>query len=316
MKIKVSVIIPTYNRKDDLVSCLGSVFEQNFDSREIIVVDDASTDDTEQVLREKGFLDKVVYLRNKERVGVSKAKNIGVKMAKGKYCCFLDSDTKILDKKCLRFLYDASERDSLIGSLGCEVIQRGKNLLVREHTFFANDLTFLFSKGNELKMRKCDYLATCNCFVRKDLVQAAGGFNEFYFYGYEDAELGKKILDLGFKNLIDSRAAVFHLRSLSSRTSSYRLLFKNRIRFTIWNFSFKQLLKLPFIDNKNFFEGIKMTKKLTADQLRTKTITETNRTLGRLRILVEYLFGLGYGYCWNLFFLAQTLSYKKKRNFL
>ena len=120
MKIKVSVIIPTYNRKDDLVSCLGSVFEQNFGSREIIVVDDASTDDTKQVLREKGFLDKVVYVGNSERVGVSKAKNVGVKLAKGKYCWFLDSDTKILGKECLQFLYETLERDSRVGSLGCE----------------------------------------------------------------------------------------------------------------------------------------------------------------------------------------------------
>jgi len=316
MKIKVSVIIPTYNRKDDLVSCLGSVFEQNFGSREIIVVDDASTDDTKQVLREKGFLDKVVYVGNSERVGVSKAKNVGVKLAKGKYCWFLDSDTKILGKECLQFLYETLERDSRVGSFGCEVIKRGENLLIREHTFFANDLTFSFSKRNELKMRECDYLATCNCFVRKDLVQVAGGFNEFYFYGYEDAELGKRILDLGFKNFIDYQAAVFHLRSLGSRTSSYRLLFKNRIRFALWNFPLLQIVKLPLIDIKNFFEGIKMSRKLTAGQLRSKTITDTRGTIGKVRVLVEYLFGLAYGYCWNLIFLPKTLSLKNKRNFL
>lgn len=315
-KVKVSIIIPSYNRAGDLIDCLKAVFNQDFDYFEVIVIDDASTDDTKQILQEKDFLDKIVYLRNERRTGVSGSKNRGVKLAKGKYCWFLDSDTKILDKKCLQFLCETSERDSLIGSLGCEVIQRGENLLVREHTFFTNDLTYPFLEGNGLRMKSCDYLATCNCFVRKDLVQEVGGFNEFYFYGYEDAELGKKILDLGYKNFLDCRAAVFHLRSLSSRTSSYRLLFKNRIRFTIWNFSLKQLVKLPFIDFENIIAGIKKTKRLPADQFRGKSIAGTNQVLNKVRVLAEYLFGLAYGYCWNLVFLPQTLSCKSKRNFL
>lgn len=314
--MKVSVIIPSYDRADDLTCCLKSVFEQSFDDFEVIVVDDASTDNTKQVLNKKGFLDKVVYIRNSQRVGVSKAKNKGVRFAKGKYCWFLDSDTKILSKKCLRFLYEASEKDSRIGSLGCEVIQRGENLLIREHTFFTNDLTYPFSEGKKLILKSCDYLVTCNCFVRKNLVKSVGGFNELYFYGYEDTELGKKILDLGYKNFIDHRAAVFHLRSLVSRTSNYRLLFKNRIRFTIWNFSFIQLLKLPFIDIENLIEGIKKTKGLSINQLRSKSVIGTNQILNKIKVLVGYLFGLTYGYCWNLIFLPQTLFYKNKRKFL
>lgn len=313
---EVSVVIPSYNRAKDLIDCLKTVFKQDFDGLEVIVVDDASTDKTREILEEKGLFNKIVYFRNERRAGVSKTKNRGVKLAKGKYCWFLDSDTKILSRKCLRFLYEASEKDPQIGSLGCEVIQRGNELLIREHTFFGNDLTRPFKEKDKAEMRSCNYLATCNCFVRTELLKKIGGCNELYFYGYEDAELGKRILDLGYKNIIDPRTAVLHLRSSTSRTANYRLFFKNRIRFAIWNFSFLQVIKLPIIDIRNFIGGIKTAEKLPKEQIKGQASSKINQILGRLGILLEYLFGLIYGYSWNLIFLPKTLFLDRKRNFL
>lgn len=315
-KVKVSIIIPSYNRARDLINCLRTVFKQDFNDFEVIVVDDGSTDNTKKALEEKDFLNKIIYLRDKERVGVSKTKNKGVKLAKGKYCWFLDSDTKILSMKCLWFLYKTSERNPQIGSLGCEIIQRGNDCLIREHTFFSNDLTYLFDSKNRVIMKSCDYLATCNCFVRTELLKKIGGFNELYFYGYEDAELSKRILDLGYKNIIDSRVAVFHLRSLTSRTANYRLFFKNRIRFAIWNFSFLQVIKLPIIDIRNFIEGIRTAKKLPTNQIKGQSSSKINQTLGKVGMLLEYIFGLIYGYSWNSIFLFKTLFMDRKRNFL
>jgi GT2 family glycosyltransferase len=316
-QIKVSVIVPTYNRVGDLAPCLESIFKQDLDRFEVIVVDDASTDSTKRVLKKKGFFNKIVYLYNRKRLGVSKAKNRGIKAAKGKYCWFLDSDTKILSRKCLRFLYEASEKNSQIGSLGCEIIQRGNDCLIREHTFFGNDLTHPFGRREKKMKKNCDYLATCNCFVPTGLLKKIGGFNELYhLYGYEDAEMGKKILDLGYQNIIDSRAAVLHLRSSISRTANYRLFFKNRIRFAIWNFPFLQAIKLPVIDLRNFIGGIKMAKELPTEQIKGQASSKVNQIFGRAGMLLEYLFGLIYGYSWNLIFLPITLFLDKKRNFL
>jgi glycosyltransferase involved in cell wall biosynthesis len=85
----VSVIIPSYNRARLIPQAIDSVLQQTFPDFEIIVVDDASTDDTESVVRAYG--DRVRYVRTRHG-GVAHARNVGMQHARGRYFTFLDSD--------------------------------------------------------------------------------------------------------------------------------------------------------------------------------------------------------------------------------
>jgi len=87
----ISVVIPTYNRASHLPGTINSVLAQTFHDYEIIIVDDGSTDDTEQVVASLNAKN-ISYLRHKENLGVSAARNTGIKASKGKYIAFLDSD--------------------------------------------------------------------------------------------------------------------------------------------------------------------------------------------------------------------------------
>ena len=88
-----SVIIPTYNRETLLPRAINSVLNQTFGDFEILVVDDASTDETEKVTNKLQNHDKrIKYIRLSENGGVSVARNRGIKEAKGKYISLLDSD--------------------------------------------------------------------------------------------------------------------------------------------------------------------------------------------------------------------------------
>jgi glycosyltransferase involved in cell wall biosynthesis len=94
--MNVSVIIPSYNRAEALLKCVRSVLEQDtLDlNLEIIIVDDGSTDDTSSAV--KSFNDSRIVYIHQENGGGSKARNTGIKYAKGTYIAFLDSDDEFL----------------------------------------------------------------------------------------------------------------------------------------------------------------------------------------------------------------------------
>ncbi len=94
---EVTVIIPTYNRAERVCRAVSSVLDQTFTDFEIIVIDDASTDDTVERLREFG--DRINVIRHAQNKGVSAARNSGIKTAKGKYIALLDSDDYWMPEK-------------------------------------------------------------------------------------------------------------------------------------------------------------------------------------------------------------------------
>ena len=109
----VSVIIPTYNRAHLISRAIKSVLNQTYQDFEVIVVDDGSTDNTEEVIKEFQKKDeRIKYVRHEKNKGGSAARNTGIKAAKGKYIAFLDSDDEWLSKKLQKqiAIYQKSEK--------------------------------------------------------------------------------------------------------------------------------------------------------------------------------------------------------------
>ena len=105
----ISVIVPAYNVENKIKRCLDGLVNQTFDKYEIIVVDDGSIDKTEVVCKEFAKrCDKVRYIR-KENGGVSSARNIGIKLAKGDYIAFVDSDDYVSKDLC-KGMYIAAQK--------------------------------------------------------------------------------------------------------------------------------------------------------------------------------------------------------------
>ncbi len=97
-KIKISVVIPTYNRASTIESCLKSVLDQTFKAFEIIVVDDCSTDNTVELI--KGVNDKrIILYENSINKNANFCRNFGIHRAKGEYIQFLDSDDILVKDK-------------------------------------------------------------------------------------------------------------------------------------------------------------------------------------------------------------------------
>jgi glycosyltransferase involved in cell wall biosynthesis len=118
---EVSVIIPTYNREKFISECVQSVLAQTLPAREIIIVDDGSTDATYNILRDLGFNSlstKKTVLRYffQQNRGVSSARNLGIKEARSEYIALLDSDDLWLKSKLDRQV-SAFQNDTLSSRL-------------------------------------------------------------------------------------------------------------------------------------------------------------------------------------------------------
>ena len=97
----ISVIVTTYNRANFIERAIKSILNQSYQDFEIIIVDDGSTDNTEEII--KGYEDRRInYIRHKKNRGTSAARNIGIKRASGEYIAFLDSDDEWLPEKLER----------------------------------------------------------------------------------------------------------------------------------------------------------------------------------------------------------------------
>ncbi|MFD1441644.1 glycosyltransferase family 2 protein [Lacticaseibacillus hegangensis] len=135
----LSIIIPVYNASQDLMKCLNSVCQQVRDVEdrvEIIIVDDGSTDNSENVISryENNFHLKVVRQKNK---GLSAARNAGISLATGKYLYFLDSDDYLLPGAVKAFLdYTVTEADCVQFSFQRVNSQGQVRRLVRFNDFF------------------------------------------------------------------------------------------------------------------------------------------------------------------------------------
>jgi glycosyltransferase involved in cell wall biosynthesis len=97
--VKVSFIVPTYNRAHVIRRCIESALDQTYQDFELLIVDDGSTDETFSMVQPLLQLSHVRYLRHEKNKGSQAARNTGIKHARGDYIAFLDSDDTWIPKK-------------------------------------------------------------------------------------------------------------------------------------------------------------------------------------------------------------------------
>lgn len=111
-KIKVSIVIPVYNVELYLKEALDSVINQTMKDLEIIIVNDGSTDNSLNIIKEYEKKDTRIKVINQKNKGLSEARNSGLKIARGKYIYFMDSDDYI-ELDTLNSCYEEAEKNNL-----------------------------------------------------------------------------------------------------------------------------------------------------------------------------------------------------------
>lgn len=105
MKPEISIIIPVYNSSKYIKSCLDSILNQTFKNFEVIIIDDGSTDNSYDILKEYSTKNTSIKLFKNSNHGVSFTRNYGISLAQADYLCFIDSDDWI-DENYLENFYN------------------------------------------------------------------------------------------------------------------------------------------------------------------------------------------------------------------
>ena len=195
--MKFSIIIPTYNSAHLIYHALESVISQNYDDYEIIIVDDGSSDNTNNVVEPYCSRANIRYIKQ-ENAGPGAARNNGIRNAKGEYIVLLDSDD-LLYETCLaslaRFLENSPEVDFLFTNYDIfdknDVVNKSaidtwavfrtipKRLVFENEWIFTESLTIYI-------IRYGGFMHTSGTTIRRELFDKIGFFKEKFFYGEDD----------------------------------------------------------------------------------------------------------------------------------
>jgi GT2 family glycosyltransferase len=221
----VSVIVVTYNNEEIIGGCLSSVLENNYPNYEVIVVDNASKDGTLKVVEEtvRNYnAHNVKIVKNPKNYGISKGSNIGVSHSNGKYLAFLDSDS-FPDPNWLFQPVELMERDPSIGAVQAKVLKarspsdRTKLIDTAGGLMDLGLQTYARGSGEEDKgqydeVDEIFYAVHTGAIVRRKALVEAGGFDEAFFLGYHDVDLGWRLWKRGYMVLFAPNSVVHHMR--------------------------------------------------------------------------------------------------------
>lgn len=238
----VSIIIVNYNTKQLLSDCLSSIKEKTFGIEyEVIVVDNDSTDGSQEMLRQD--FQWVRLVESGENLGFGKANNLGMSVANGKYFFLLNSDTLLINNAVKHF-FDYAESNSDFGALGsillgsdnkpCHSYGRFITPLSELRFVIAKYLRFLKDKSNLLpelvsSPKEVDYITGADLWVPRSVYKSLGGFDPQFFMYCEEVDWQKRMADAGLKRLIIPNPKIIHLEGGSDNSKS-RIWSTNRLK--------------------------------------------------------------------------------------
>jgi len=204
--MKLSVIIPTYNRCDMLERVLLSYKKQNFKDFEVIVVDDGSSDNTRKMVENLLVDYSLAYFFQTNR-GPAAARNLGIKKSSGEILLFTGDD--ILPEKEDFFEKHLNAQAKNIAVLG--YTSWHKEIKKTPFINFLSGYHFCYQQIKDKQQVDYGCFYTSNISVSKEILEEVGFFDEDFCYAaYEDTELSYRLHQAGMRIIYESGASAFH----------------------------------------------------------------------------------------------------------
>jgi len=247
-EIQISIIIINFNTKKLTKECIRSINEKvKMPSFEMIVIDNASMDGSQEELAKLKY-PNFIYIYNKINIGFSKANNQGASLAHGEYLFFINSDMLFVND-VVGILVDYYKNNKNIGIMGPKFLNPDYTLQVSCRNFpsikfglikfFPLIKIFLFKEYGDYyqkekdfnKIQKVDTVSAGALLIAKELFDQIGGFDETSFMYGEDADICKRVRDIGKDVIYYPDAMLIHYGGQSSKLNSYKAIYSYYLAF-------------------------------------------------------------------------------------
>ena len=301
--MKVTIIIPNYNGKHFMESCLASLQEQTCKNFEILVVDNASSDGSVEYM--KGHYPEIKVIALDKNYGFSRAVNVGIKHSRTPFVILLNNDTTV-DPHYVEEMLKAIEKSPKIFSVSSKMIQMYHPELIDSAGDLYTILGWGVCRGSGRPIS--NYTETDEIFTacagaaiyRRSAFARIGYFDENHFAYLEDIDVGYRAKIYGYKNMYCPTALVYHVGSGTSGSKynafKVRLSSRNNIYLCYKNMPLLQLflnavpIALGYLVKCGFFLKIGFFKDyIEGIREGLKTANKQKKVPFKLRHLPNYI---------------------------
>jgi hypothetical protein len=260
----VSVIILNWNGWQDTLACVESCHRLDWPNFNIVVVDNASTDGSEELLRQN--LADVVIIQSGANLGFAGGNNVGIRHAlecKADYVWLLNNDA-VADPQALTALVECMEKHRDVAIAGSKIFYHAEprkiwsagGLWEKGRLHLRQRGANQVDQGQFEELCEIDSVSGCSMLVRSTFIEKIGLMDEEYFLYWEDSEWCARFRSRGYKVLFVPSSKVWHKVSVSTRQSSFSQYYyytRNGFSF-LWENDF---FLLPIFGFYNLLFGFK-----------------------------------------------------------
>lgn len=217
MNPEISIIIPCYNVEDYIIRTLESILNQNFVNFEIIVINDGSTDNTRNVLNDFYKNKSQIKIIDKDNEGVSKARNVGILEAKGKYIVFIDADDWIDPNFLSEYIYRLDNESNVLVYQGFISKYASEDIIEKlpQRIFVSNEISESICI---LEEKRCLGGACNKIFIKSIILDNKIFFDEGFSYG-EDKIFTLQYMQYINKIVFSEQCAYYYNRQMENSLS-------------------------------------------------------------------------------------------------
>lgn len=225
MSPKVFIIILNWNQWQLTEDCLISLRDIHYDNFQIIVIDNGSSPEQKDLMRNSSLRPFFILLENASNLGFAAGNNVGIRYALNQgadYALLLNNDTLTSDKDLLKKMVAVAEDNSNVGIVGPKIYYYQEDQKPAKIWFAGGKINWLKTKAWHLKnneqgqARETDFVTGCCLLIKKEVINKIGLMPEEYFLYFEDADWSLRARRAGYKCLYLSTVWLWHKVSSSA----------------------------------------------------------------------------------------------------